>query len=56
MEFDSISIKKETKTELIKLKSSFETEVGKSITWDDFFLMVTKNKKKLSNEDLEAFM
>jgi hypothetical protein len=57
MVYTSLSIKEETLGLLVRAKAKFEMEKRKTITWDDFLEgLANYYFKKISNEDLEAFM
>lgn len=41
--YDTISLRTETKTELVRRKLNKQAKNGRNITWDDFLLEATKN-------------
>jgi len=44
MGITTISIKEETLSEMIKVKAKLEIKNGKSITWDDFLIVLIKKE------------
>lgn len=44
--YDTISLRTETKTELVRRKLNKQAKNGRNITWDDFLLEATKNNNQ----------
>jgi len=50
-QYTTISIRLETKLKLERLKSELQLEVGRRLSWDDFFEEVERRLSKSSSGD-----